>query len=230
VNAHILIVDDEAAIRDMVRLALEIAGYRVSDASNAHQAMKMLEQESINLVLLDWMMPGVSGIEFAARIRREGNYHVGIIMVTAKDEENDLIKGLDVGADDYICKPFSTKELVARTKAVLRRSSFNDENDETVNGGKITIDIRQHRVIIDSTNIDLSPTEFRLLHFLVSHPDRAFGRDQLLDNVWGDQVYVEDRTVDVHIRRLRKILEPYGCDTYIDTVRGVGYRFSLRDS
>jgi len=230
VSAHILIVDDEAAIRDMVRMALEIEGFEVSDASNAHQAVKILEQSDIDLILLDWMMPGVSGIDFASRIRREGNHHVGIIMVTAKDNESDLIRGLDVGADDYIKKPFSTKELISRMKAVLRRLSDKASLSDVVSAGKISIDTTQHRVLIDSKSVDFSPTEFRLLHFLLSHPDRVFARDQLLDNVWGDQVYVEDRTVDVHIRRLRKVLEPYQCDTYIDTVRGVGYRFSLQDS
>lgn len=227
-SAHILIVDDEAAIRDMVRMALEMENYQVSDASNAHQALKLLEQNDIDLILLDWMMPGVSGIDFAGRIRREGNHQVGIIMVTAKDDEKDLIRGLDVGADDYIRKPFSTKELISRMNAVLRRLSNDSIAKDVVSAGKITIDTNQHRVLIDSKNVDLSPTEFRLLHFLLSHPDRVFGRDQLLDNVWGDQVYVEDRTVDVHIRRLRKVLKPYECDEYINTVRGVGYRFSLQ--
>jgi len=230
VSAHILIVDDEAAIRDMVRMALEMENFTVSDASNAHQAVKILEREDVDLILLDWMMPGVSGIDFASRIRREGNHHVGIIMVTAKDDENDLIRGLDVGADDYVKKPFSTKELVSRMKAVLRRLSDKNTTNGVVSAGKITIDTDQHRVLIDSKNVDFSPTEFRLLHFLLSHPDRVFGRDQLLDNVWGDQVYVEDRTVDVHIRRLRKVLEPHECHQYIHTVRGVGYRFSLQSS
>ncbi len=226
-SAHILIVDDEAAIRDMVRMALELEDFQVSDASNAHQAAKILEQEDIDLILLDWMMPGISGIDFASRIRREGNNHIGIIMLTAKDDEGDLIRGLDVGADDYVKKPFSTKELVSRINAVLRRLSDTRSSADVVSAGKITIDSEQHRVLIDGENVDFSPTEFRLLHFLLTHPDRVFARDQLLDNVWGDQVYVEDRTVDVHIRRLRKVLEPHQCDTYINTVRGVGYRFSL---
>lgn len=229
-SSHILIVDDEAAIRDMVRMALEMEDFTVSDASNAHQAAKILEAEDIDLILLDWMMPGVSGIDFAGRIRREGNSSVGIIMVTAKDDENDLIRGLDVGADDYVKKPFSTKELISRINAVLRRLSENSPVQDVVKADKITIDSSQHRVIIDGNNVDFSPTEFRLLHFLVTHPDRVFARDQLLDNVWGNQVYVEDRTVDVHIRRLRKVLEPYECDGYINTVRGVGYRFSLQTS
>ncbi len=226
-NAHILIVDDEAAIRDMVRMALEIEGFKVSDASNAHQAGRVLEKESIDLILLDWMMPGVSGIDFAGRLRREGQNQVGIIMLTAKDNEDDLIRGLDVGADDYVKKPFSTKELISRTNAVLRRVNDRSNTGDVVNAGRITIDTTQHRVLIDGQNVDLSPTEFRLLHFLLSHPDRVFARDQLLDNVWGNQVYVEDRTVDVHIRRVRKVLEKYDCDAYINTVRGVGYRFSL---
>lgn len=224
---HILIVDDEASIRDMVRMALEMDGFQVSDASNAHQAAKLLEQEDIDLILLDWMMPGVSGIDFAARIRREAKFHVGIIMLTARSDEDDMLRGLDIGADDYVKKPFSTKELVSRSKAVLRRLSNNSITNEVASMGKITIDSTQHRVLIDGLNVDFSPTEFRLLHFLLSHPDRVFARDQLLDNVWGDQVYVEDRTVDVHIRRLRKVLERYDCDEYINTVRGVGYRFSL---
>ncbi len=226
-TAHILIVDDEAAIRDMVRMALEMESFKVSDASNAHQASKILEQENIDLILLDWMMPGISGIDFASRLRREGNHHVGIVMVTAKDDESDLIRGLDVGADDYIRKPFSTKELVSRMQAVLRRLKGPPQSSDIVSAGIITIDSEQHRVLINKVNVDFSPTEFRLLHFLLTHPDRVFARDQLLDNVWGDQVYVEDRTVDVHIRRLRKVLEPHKCDHYINTVRGVGYRFSI---
>jgi len=227
VSAHILVVDDEVAIRDMVRMALEMDGFTVSDASNAHQAGTLLEQQSIDLILLDWMMPGISGIDFASRIRREGNHHVGIIMLTAKDDESDLIRGLDVGADDYIKKPFSTKELISRMNAVLRRLKDKSPSQDVVSAGKITIDSEQHRVLIDGINVDFSPTEFRLLHFLLTNQDRVYARDQLLDNVWGDQVYVEDRTVDVHIRRLRKVLEPHGCDQYINTVRGVGYRFSL---
>lgn len=228
-SANILIVDDEAAIRDMVRMALEMNNFVVSDASNAHQAAKILEQQDVDLILLDWMMPGISGIDFASRVRREGNHQVGIIMLTAKDDEDDLIRGLDVGADDYVKKPFSTKELVSRINAVMRRLSDDNEVKDVVSAGKITIDSNQHRVMIDDTIVDFSPTEFRLLHFLLTHQDRVFGRNQLLDNVWGDQVYVEDRTVDVHIRRLRKVLEPHQCDQYINTVRGVGYRFSLLD-
>ncbi len=228
-SAHILIVDDEAAIRDMVRLALENEGFTVSDASNAHQAGSMLNQGNYDLILLDWMMPGISGIDFAGRLRREGNHAIGIIMLTARDNEDDLIRGLSIGADDYVKKPFSTKELISRIQAVLRRLGSTTTSTDIITAGKITIDLEQHRVKIEGENVDLSPTEFRLLHFLMSHSDRVFARDQLLDNVWGNQVYVEDRTVDVHIRRLRKVLETFNCDSYINTVRGVGYRFSLPD-
>ena len=226
-NSHILVVDDEAAIRDMVRMALELEGFQVSDASNAHQAANLLKDQSIDLVLLDWMMPGVSGIDFAAKIKRDIDPSIGIIMVTAKDTEDDLIRGLDVGADDYVKKPFSTKELTSRIRAVLRRLADSDSEQNIASLGKITVDLQQHRIIIDGERVDFSPTEFKLLHFLLTHPDRVFARDQLLDNVWGNQVYVEDRTVDVHIRRVRKILEKFNCDDYINTVRGVGYRFSL---
>lgn len=226
-NAHVLIIDDEASIRDMVRMVLELDDFQVSDASNAHAATKILETSTPDLILLDWMMPGVSGIEFAKRLRREGNSQVGIIMLTARDSEDDLIRGLDVGADDYVKKPFSTKELISRIKAVLRRKSDIAPVADSTTMGKITIDTTQHQVLISGEPVDFSPTEFRLLHYLLTHPDRVFARDQLLDNVWGNQTYIEDRTVDVHIRRLRKVLEPYQCDSYINTVRGVGYRFSL---
>ncbi|MFT7527937.1 MAG: two-component system phosphate regulon response regulator PhoB [Arenicella sp.] len=226
-NQHILIVDDEAAIRDMVRMALEAENFIVSDASNAHQARKLLEEHNVDLILLDWMMPGITGIDFAARIRKQDDFaKVGIIMLTAKDNEDDLIRGLDVGADDYVTKPFSTRALVSRIRAVLRRLADSSLAGATVSAGEITIDTDQYLITIAGIKVNFSPTEFRLLHFLLTHPDRVFGRDQLLDNVWGDQVYVEDRTVDVHIRRLRKVLEPYDCDTYISTVRGVGYRFT----
>ena len=226
-GASILVVDDEAAIRDMIRMALEHEGFNVTDASSAHQAGNLLKSSQFDLILLDWMMPGISGIDFAGRLRREGNTDVGIIMLTARSDESDMIRGLDVGADDYVSKPFSTKELISRINAVLRRLKEPSVSGDAVTQGKITVDTEQHRIKISGENVDVSPTEFRLLHFLITHPDRVFGRDQLLDNVWGNQVYVEDRTVDVHIRRLRKILEPFECDDYINTVRGVGYRFSL---
>ena len=224
---HILVVDDEAAIRDMVRMALESEDFKVYDASNVHEASRILEQQSVNLMLLDWMMPGVAGIDFAARLRRQNlSADLGIIMLTARDAEDDMIRGLEVGADDYVRKPFSTRELISRIRAVLRRLGDSRYEGDIVTAGKITIDTEQHRITIEGRPVDFSPTEFRLLHFLMTHPDRVFARDQLLDNVWGERVYVEDRTVDVHIRRLRKVLEKYDCDHYINTVRGVGYRFS----
>lgn len=227
-SEHILIVDDESAIRDMVRLALELEGYRVSDASNAHQASTQLAAGDIDLVLLDWMMPGVAGIDFAARLRKNSaTANLGIIMLTARDAEDDLIRGLDAGADDYICKPFATRELLSRIRAVTRRLQTVNHPDEVVSVGKITVDAAQHQILIDRQIVDFSPTEFRLLQFFATHPGRAFDRNQLLDQVWGAQVYVEDRTVDVHIRRVRKILEKFNCDNYITTVRGVGYRFAV---
>lgn len=226
-SEHILVIDDEAAIRDMVRMALEMEGFTVSDASSAHQAQKLLAQEIPDLILLDWMMPGVSGIDFATRLKKSDEFkEVGIIMLTAKDDEDDRIRGLDVGADDYMCKPFSTRELISRIRAVMRRLNKPLSNASAIEAGKIKINIDTHQVIIEQQEINLSPTEFRLLHFFMTHPDRVFTRSQLLDYVWGEQVYVEDRTVDVHIRRLRKVLEQYECNTYIRTIRSVGYSFS----
>lgn len=232
-NDHILIVDDESAIRDMLRMSLESHGFKVSEAHNATQAQTEIEKDRPSLLLLDWMMPGLSGIELAKRIAGDdANNDIGIIMVTAKDEEEHQIQALDIGADDYITKPFSTRELVARIKAVLRRIQKTAQEGaiEQINQGRITIDLSSHRVIIDDKTVDLSPTEFRLLHFFMTHPERVFTRSQLLDQVWGENIYVEDRTVDVHIRRLRKVLSDYYCDDYIRTVRSVGYRFSISDS
>ena len=226
-SQHILIVDDEASIRDMVSMALEAEGFNVSDASNAHQASTILEQGTVDLVLLDWMMPGVSGIDMANRLRQQDKYAgLGIIMLTARDSEEDLIRGLDVGADDYVTKPFSTNELASRIRAVMRRINNPSSTESILTIGEITLDTAQHRVTIAGKEVGFSPTEFRLLHHLMSRPDQVFARDQLLDNVWGQAVYVEDRTVDVHIRRLRKVLEPYDCQHHIATVRGVGYRFN----
>ena len=224
---HILVIDDEVAIREMLRMALESEEFMVSDASSAHQANSILEQQQIDLILLDWMMPGISGIDYASRLRsQQSTQNIGIIMLTAKDQEDDLIRGLQVGADDYVSKPFSIRELISRINAVLRRLSVDTNYGERITHGIICINAEQHLVTIADEAVEFSPTEFRLLHFLSSHPGRVFARDQLLDNVWGDQVFVEDRTVDVHIRRVRKILEKYNCDHYISTVRGVGYRFS----
>lgn len=224
---HILIIDDESAIREMVRMALENEDFKVSDASSAHSAKSIIEDDTPSLILLDWMMPGISGIDFATRLRKDNTYQeMGIIMLTARGEEEDRIRGLDIGADDYVAKPFSTRELISRIRAVLRRIKKPVDAEPFVQIGKITINTDMYQAMIDGTQAELSPTEFRLLHFMMSHANRTFSRDQLLDNVWGEHIYVDERTVDVHIRRLRKVLEDYECSHYIKTVRGVGYCFS----
>ena len=226
----ILIVDDESAIRDMVRMALENAEFEVLDAGNAHQAEAILAETKPDVILLDWMMPGVSGIDFARKLKSNDAYNqIGIIMLTAKTEEDDRVRGLDIGADDYVTKPFSTRELISRIKALLRRIG-EPLAQETLTAGRIKLDTTTHQVSIDDQPLELSPTEFRLLHFFMSHPERVYSRTQLLDNVWGDNIYVEERTIDVHIRRLRKVMEPHHCDQYIKTVRSVGYRFSIDEN
>ncbi|MDX5150943.1 MAG: phosphate regulon transcriptional regulator PhoB [Acidiferrobacterales bacterium] len=225
-NPHILIVDDERAIREMISLALTREGFACLEAANAHEAEKLIQDEEPDLVLLDWMMPGVSGIDFIRRLRKgEQTRALPIIMLTAKTEEQDKIQGLDTGADDYLAKPFSTRELIARIRALLRRSTTSDESSIKSFSG-LTLDEATHRVRADDHLIELGPTEFKLLNFFMQNPERVFSREQVLNNVWGEQVYVEDRTVDVHIRRLRKELEPTGHDKLIQTVRGAGYRFS----
>ena len=224
----ILIVDDETAIRDMLRVALEMADYKCLEASNAQEAHSIIVDEKPNLILLDWMMPGTSGIELARRLKRdEVTSAIPIIMLTAKGEEDNKIQGLDVGADDYITKPFSPRELVARLKAVLRRA------ESSVSGAPITVqglclDPSSHRVTINDLAVDMGPTEYRMLEFFLTHQERAYTRGQLLDHVWGGNVYVEERTVDVHIRRLRKALTIDGHENLVQTVRGTGYRFSTK--
>ena len=224
----ILIVDDESAIRDMLRVALEMAEYQCIEASNAQDAHALIVDEKPDLILLDWMMPGTSGIELARRLKRDDvTADVPIIMLTAKGEEDNKIQGLEVGADDYITKPFSPRELVARLKAVLRRA------DPQVNGHPITVqglclDPASHRVTINNQAVDMGPTEYRLLEFFLTHQERAYTRSQLLDHVWGGNVYVEERTVDVHIRRLRKALTVDSHENLVQTVRGTGYRFSTK--
>ena len=225
----ILIVDDESAIRDMVRMALENADFNVLDAASAHQAESIISEQIPDVILLDWMMPGISGIDFARKLKGDSqSSQIGIIMLTARSEEDDRVRGLDVGADDYITKPFSTRELVSRVNALLRRLA-EPLASETIKGGRLTLDTVTHQVTVDEKALVLSPTEFKLLHFFMSHPERVYSRVQLLDNVWGENIYVEERTIDVHIRRLRKVMEPYNCDIYIQTVRGVGYRFSAEN-
>jgi len=227
-SRKILIVDDESAIRDMLRVALEMAEYQVMEASNAQDAHSQIVDDKPDLILLDWMMPGTSGIELARRLKRdEVTADIPIIMLTAKGEEDNKIQGLEVGADDYITKPFSPRELVARLKAVLRRA------DPQINAAPITVnglclDPASHRVTINNQSVDMGPTEYRLLEFFLTHQERAYTRSQLLDHVWGGNVYVEERTVDVHIRRLRKALTIDGHEDLVQTVRGTGYRFSTK--
>lgn len=224
----ILVVDDEAAIRDMLRVALEMADYRVIEAENAQVAHSLVIDEKPDLILLDWMMPGISGIDFARRLKRDDvSADIPVIMLTAKGEEDNKIQGLESGADDYITKPFSPRELVARLKAVLRRAAPGVDGKPIVVSG-LCLDPSSHRVSINDAPVDMGPTEYRLLEFFLTHQERAYSRSQLLDQVWGGNVYVEERTVDVHIRRLRKALSIDDHENYVQTVRGTGYRFSTK--
>jgi two-component system phosphate regulon response regulator PhoB len=226
VQKQILIVEDEPAIRDMVAFALSRAGMDPVHAADARAAQDAIMARVPDLILLDWMLPGMSGLEFARRLRKdEMTREVPIIMLTARGEENDRVSGLDAGVDDYVVKPFSTRELLARIKAVMRRAQSEAE-DGTVELGGLRIDGPAHRVFAGEISVPIGPTEYRLLYFFMTHPERVYTRGQLLDQVWGGNVYVEERTVDVHIRRLRKTLEPFGLDPLVQTVRGSGYRFS----
>lgn len=224
----ILIVDDEAAIREMVRFGLRQGDYTCLEAADAHEAQALLKTDTPDLVLLDWMLPGLSGVDLARKLRREkGTQHLPIIMLTARAGEEDKIRGLDTGADDYITKPFSMRELMARIKAMLRRTApLATDSAVEING--LTLDPATHRVSAGAASVELGPTEFRLLHFFMSHPERVHSRERVLDQVWGRDVYIDERTVDVHIRRLRKALSPTGHDRLIQTVRGAGYRLSER--
>jgi two-component system phosphate regulon response regulator PhoB len=226
-NLNILVVEDEDAIREMLVLALEQTGLTVLAVSTAEQAQQALAENMMDLILLDWMLPGISGIELARRLKNDSGYKdMPIILLTARGEEEDKIRGLEIGADDYITKPFSPKEVVARIKAVMRRSGKLSESGHLY-VGDLTLDAEQHRLTISGQSLDVSPTEFRLMQFFMTNPDKVYSRTHLLDQVWGRSVYIEERTVDVHIRRLRKILAEYGREELIQTVRGFGYRFSL---
>ncbi|MDX1552028.1 MAG: phosphate regulon transcriptional regulator PhoB [Marinobacter sp.] len=223
----VLIVDDEAPIREMIAVALEMADYDYLEAADAREAHALIVDKQPDLILLDWMLPGTSGVELARRLKKEeATAEIPIIMLTAKVEEDNKIQGLEVGADDYITKPFSPRELVARLKAVLRRTTpAGVETPIEVDG--LTLDPVGHRVTTEAGALNIGPTEYRLLQFFMTHQERVYTRSQLLDQVWGGNVYVEERTVDVHIRRLRKALgDQY--DHLIQTVRGTGYRFSTR--
>ena len=225
--AKILVVEDEPSIQELIALNLEQAGQSPVLADSAEQALERIQEELPDLVLLDWMLPGQSGLELARRLRGDARTkRLPIIMLTARGDEEDKLRGLETGADDYVTKPFSVKELQARIKAVLRRRAPQTTEDVVELGG-LRLDPATHRVSAGETALALGPTEFRLLHFLMTHPERVHSRAQLLDQVWGDHVFVEERTVDVHIRRLRCALEPSAHDALIQTVRGSGYRFSV---
>ena len=225
---HILIVEDEQPIREMVAFALANAGYDVQEAADARQAQIRISERLPDLMLLDWMLPGISGIDYARRLKKDDlTRDLPIIMLTARAEEEDTVQGLESGADDYMTKPFSPRELVARIRAVLRRGGPAGE-DEILRANGLSLDLASHRVSTGDTLLEMGPTEYRLLEFFMAHPERVYSRGQLLDRVWGSNVYVEERTVDVHIRRLRKALEPHGFDALVQTVRGAGYRFSIR--
>ncbi len=225
----ILIVEDEAPIREMIAFHLARAGYETLEAADCRAARQLLADEQPDMAIIDWMLPDMSGLELTRLLKRDkANDDLTIIMLTARADEYDKVAGLESGADDYITKPFSPRELVARIQAVLRRASASD--DETISSGVLQLDSAGHRVSANSSEVKLGPTEYRLLKFLMMHPDRVYGRAQLLDRVWGANVYVEERTVDVHVRRLRKALAAQGADDYIQTVRGAGYRFSIRNT
>ena len=221
-HANILIVEDDPGIQDMLNFSLSAEAYTLHSAFSVKQGWEIIQHKTIDLVLLDWMLPDNSGIDLLHRIRK---YHsmLPVIMITAKAEEEDRVLGLDVGADDYVTKPFSVRELNSRIQALLRRSM---PEEQPLHIGDLYLDPVSHRVKVNETPLDLSPTEFRLLHHFMAHTDRVFTRTQLLDQAWGSQVYVEERTVDVHIRRLRKQLEPFNLDSLLQTVHGSGYRFS----
>jgi two-component system phosphate regulon response regulator PhoB len=225
VGATVLVVEDEAAIRELVAVNLEHAGFRALRAASAEEAAKLLGEALPDLVLLDWMLPGQSGLALARTLRAQPRTRdLPIIFLTARAEETDRVAGLEAGADDYVTKPFSGRELVARVRSVLRRRSPH-RSAEAVEVAGLQLDPGAHRASAGGRRLELGPTEFRLLHFFMTHPDRVWSRRQLLDRVWGDHVFIEERTVDVHIRRLRQALAPSGHDRLIETVRGSGYAF-----
>ena len=225
-QATILLVEDEAEVREMVNRTLAREGFDMVTAADAAEGQQRIAERVPDLMLVDWMLPSVSGIEFVRRCKRdELTEDVPVIMLTARGEENDRVHGLESGADDYVSKPFSPRELAARIRAVLRRTSGQDA-EGTLTAGNLSLSTVSHRVYVDDQPIEIGPTEFRLLRFFMGHPERVYSRAQLLDHVWSREVFVEERTVDVHVLRLRKLLKPYGLDRTVQTVRGVGYRFS----
>jgi two-component system phosphate regulon response regulator PhoB len=228
-QTKVLVVDDEAAILDMIQFALEQAGLQAKTAANAYDALLCINDDRPDIILMDWMMPGVSGIELTRRLRKDSNTEdIPIIMLTARVTEDDKVSGLEAGADDYLIKPFSPRELLARIKAVLRRSKPGSEKGQ-LTVGRLQMDTLSRRVASNGADIHLGPTDYRLLEFFMGHPGRVYTRGQLLDRVWGANVYLEERTVDVHIRRLRKALDGAGVSAYLQTSRGHGYRFLAAD-
>ncbi len=227
-SKRVLLVEDEAPIREMLEFVLVQYGFQTIQAEDFDVALEKLVEPYPDIILLDWMLPGGSGIQLAKKLKQHQHArNIPIIMLTARGEEEDKIRGLEVGADDYITKPFSPKELIARIKAVLRRAAPT-ASEEPIHFNGLNLDPVSHRVTANDEPLDMGPTEFKLLHFFMAHAERVYSREQLLDNVWGTNVYVEDRTVDVHIRRLRKAMEKFGHDAMIQTVRGAGYRFSSK--
>ena len=225
----VLLVEDETDIRKMLSFSLQRAGFEVMGAETAEQALDLLDGPLPALVIIDWMLPGMSGVELARRLRRDAlTKNLPTLMLTARNEEADKLKSFDAGIDDYVTKPFSPRELIARIKALLRRSG--EPEDGVLAVGRLSLDTRGHQVAVGENPVRVGPTEFRLLELLMRNPDRAFNRSQLLDRVWGRNVYVEERTVDVHVLRLRRALSPFGMDKTVETVRGVGYRLSPQAS
>ncbi|MFC4700404.1 phosphate regulon transcriptional regulator PhoB [Glaciecola siphonariae] len=225
-SRKILLVEDEAPIREMLSFVLEQAGFTVDEAEDYDVGLAKIKEPYPDLILLDWMLPGGSGVQLAKKLKsHEFAKDIPVIMLTARSEEDDKIRGLEAGADDYVTKPFSPKELVARIKAVMRRVTPTSK-EEPIEFNGLVLEPVSHRVTSNGDSVDIGPTEFKLLHFFMTHPERVYSRELLLDNVWGTNVYVEDRTVDVHIRRLRKAISQHGHDAMIQTVRGSGYRFS----
>jgi two-component system, OmpR family, phosphate regulon response regulator PhoB len=226
--AHILVVEDEKPIREMIVFGLRRGGYDVSEAEDCARAKARIADRRPDLVILDWMLPDSSGLELTRQLKRDKDTReLPIIMLTARADEQDKVAGLDSGADDYLTKPFSPRELQARISAVLRRAAPS-ASEEIIAFNDLKLDDSSHRVTVGDRVVNLGPTEYRLLHFFMTHPERVYTRSQLLDRVWGGNVYVEERTVDVHIRRLRKALEDFHVDQYVQTVRGAGYRFSAQ--
>ncbi len=225
-TAKILVVEDEAPVRDMICFALGKADYDCYSAKDAEEARRTIVESPPDLILMDWMLPEMSGIELTRELKGDDlTREIPVIMLTARGEEDDKVRGLECGAEDYVTKPFSPRELVARIRVILRRVA-PDVTEEIIQAGKLLLNPASHRVEYAGQEVTLGPTEFKLLHYFMTHPDKVYSRPRLLDRVWGTNVYIEERTVDVHVRRLRMALEPFAVDNMIQTVRGAGYRFS----